>query len=56
MPDKTIKKRFIVRKYVMATSVSHALRLEKKVPPDDCFVDDEWMKANPKHHGRQVGF
>jgi len=39
-------KKFIVRKYVMATSVAHALKEEKKRDPDDVYLDDDWKKQN----------
>lgn len=44
---KPKNKRFIVRKYIMATSVHEALKLERKHRPDDVFVDSDWMKDNP---------
>jgi hypothetical protein len=53
---KTPEKRYIVRKYVMAQSAAQALKREKKVMPCDVFVDDDWMKANPQHHSRKVGY
>jgi hypothetical protein len=41
-----LKKLFIVRKYIMATDIQHAIRLEKSHKPDDIWMDDEWRKAN----------
>ena len=38
-------KRFIVRKYIMANSVAHAIRIEKDFMPDDCWTDDAWANT-----------
>lgn len=40
-------KRFIVKKYIMATSAHEALKKERRVRPDDVWVDEEWKKNNP---------
>lgn len=48
-------KRFIVRKYVMASSAAEALKIERKYRPDDCWVDDEWMKNN-REASSAIGF
>lgn len=50
-----VTKRFIVKKYVFATSAIGALRKEKSIRSDDCWVDEEWMKEN-KEDTRVVGF
>lgn len=42
-----MKKQFIVRKYIMAESASQAIRLEKKTPVHDVWVDEDWKKENP---------
>jgi hypothetical protein len=49
---KTNKIRFIVRKYVMATSAKDAIRLEKNVPVLDVWVDEKWELKS----GEPVGF
>lgn len=41
------KKRFIVRKYVMASSVMEAIRKERKEKVHDVFIDELWFKENP---------
>lgn len=41
------QKRLIVRKYVMARNAEEALHKEKTIAPDDCFIDDDWIKAHP---------
>ncbi len=41
-----MKKLFVIKKYVWATSAIDALRKEKKIKPDDCWIDSEWQKNN----------
>lgn len=43
---KKADKMFIVRKYVMADSVSQALKKEKTTEVHEVYVDDEWKKNN----------
>lgn len=50
------EKRFIVRKYIMATSMQQALRKEKRSKPDDCWIDEEWKKDNPNQLVSAIGF
>lgn len=40
----------------MAMSAIQALKREKRIKPDDCFIDDEWMKSNSKEADRRIGF
>lgn len=49
-------KRFIVKKYIMAQSAQEAIRLEKKVRPDDVWVDEDWKKDNPNQLLSAIGF
>lgn len=49
-------KRYIVRKYIMAKSASEALRKEKKVRPDDVYIDGDWQKDNNEHLVSAIGF
>lgn len=49
-------KRFVIKKYIMATSAIHALQKERKVRPDDCWVDEEWKKENPNQLVSAIGF
>lgn len=53
-----IKKMFIVRKYVMAKSAKGAILLEKNLPVDDVWLDEDWKKNNPEKvsSGGEVGF
>lgn len=50
------KKRFVVRKYIMATSAEEAIKKESKIKPDDVWVDDEWKKENPNKLVSCIGF
>ena len=52
---KPEQKRYIVRKYVMATSAHQALKMERKMRPDDVYVDDDWKKEN-KELSSAIGF
>lgn len=36
-----MKKKFVVRKYVIAENAKEALELEGKQEPDECFLADE---------------
>lgn len=55
-----MKKIYIVRKYVLASSVEEALRKEKKQKPDDAYVEEKSLNnfidnlVKPKE--TQVGF
>jgi hypothetical protein len=44
----TEKKRFIIRKYVMAKSASDAINQDKKTQVDDVWVDEKWNDENIK--------
>ncbi len=45
------KKRFVVRKYIMAVSAVDAIRRDKASPVDDVWVDTEWEKSNQSKIG-----
>lgn len=53
---KKFEKRFVVKKYIMATSVQEALSKERRFRPDEVFIDDEWMKKNPERLESVIGF
>jgi hypothetical protein len=40
----------------MAETASQAIRKEKGICPDEVFIDEEWMKNNPQHSGKKMGF
>ena len=52
---KPSKQLYIVRKYIWAKSASEAIKLDKKIPVQDVWVDDEWKK-NSNHPVDAIGF
>lgn len=48
------KKRFIVRKYVMAYSASDALKRELDIEPDGVWIDDEWIRQSEEFEGTKI--
>lgn len=50
-----MKKLFVIKKYVWATSAINALKAEKKIKPDDCWVDEDWKKSQD-YSGKPIGF
>ena len=50
------EKRFIVRKYIMATSAQQAIKKERRVRPDDVWVDEEWAKQNSAQLVSAMGY
>lgn len=55
---KPINKLFVIKKYIMATSAHDALKKERKVRPDDCWVDEDWKKSqsDPRQLESAIGF
>ncbi len=53
-----MKKLFIIQKYVVASSIQEALRVEKRTRPDECWLDDDWKKAHKPFltNKKPVGF
>ena len=49
------QKRFILRKYVMASNAREALRKDKTSEVDDVWVDDDWKKLHDQAN-KDVGF
>lgn len=41
-----MKKLFIVQKYVMAETLEEALQIEKKIKPNDIFLDADFKKIH----------
>lgn len=37
-------KQYIIRKYVMATSIKDALKKEKEIDAEEVYINDEWVK------------
>ena len=56
MKKKSEQKMYVVRKYVMADSVQHALKKEKAIKPHEVFVDDEWKKGQATVLASSIGF
>lgn len=52
---KRPNKKFVVKKYIMATSASEALKKERNYKADDVWVDDEWLKTQ-KDGADAIGF
>lgn len=50
------EKRFIVKKYIMATSAQQAIKIERRVRPDDVWVDEDWKKENPTQLISAIGY
>ena len=40
-----MKKLYIVQKYVLATSVTDAIKKEKTIKPDDVYLDNNFRQA-----------
>ncbi len=47
MPMK--KSKYIIRKYVFASSAQEAIKIDKQTLVNDVFIDDEWMRENDKN-------
>jgi len=42
------KDRYIIRKYVMASSAQEAIKLDKKYKPQDVWIDEDYKKFTVK--------
>lgn len=52
-----MKKLFIIQKYIVARSIQEAIKLEKNIKPDECWLDDDWKKAHKPEMGNGgIGF
>lgn len=40
----------------MAKSAEEALKKERKMIPDDVWIDEDWKKDNPKNLESAIGF
>jgi len=49
-------KLFVIKKYVKASCASEAIRKEKHIKVDDCWVDDDWRKNNKDNLADAIGF
>ena len=50
------KKRFIIRKYVMANSIKEAMKKEKKEEPYDIFWDQDYEDVGDMKEENTLGF
>lgn len=50
------KKRYVVRKYIMANSAHEAIKKERKYRPDDVYIDSDWQKNNDEKVVSAIGF
>ena len=55
-----MRKIYVVRKYVVASSVEEALQKEKKTPVDDCWLEEQtqkdWLEEKSGKHLQKIGF
>jgi len=52
-----MKKLFIIQKYIVATSVMHALKIEKNSEVNEIWLDEDWKRAHkPECKNTKVGF
>lgn len=52
-----MKKLFIIQKYIVATSVIHALKIEKNSEVNEIWLDEDWKRAHkPECKNTKVGF
>lgn len=49
-----MKKLFIVQKYIVASSIQEALKIERQTRPDECWLDDDWKKAHKPVTDKQL--
>lgn len=52
---KTEKTKFVVRKYIFAKSATEAIKLDKKTPVSDVWVDEKWVEQQSSLRD-EVGF
>lgn len=58
---KTIKKVYIIRKYILASSAGEAIRKEKQHGVDDCWAEEKSLNSfierlTPKPEEKPMGF
>ena len=54
--NKPEMKMFLVRKYVMAKSAIHAIKISKNQPPDEVWIDEDWKKNQANNLASAIGF
>lgn len=53
---KDNRKLFIVKKYIMATSASDAIKKDKITAPQDVWIDEDWSKGQKNQLASAIGF
>lgn len=52
-----MKKLYIIQKYVVASTIQEALKIELKIPADEIWLDEDWKKAHkPELGNTKLGF
>ena len=52
-----MKKLFVIQKYIVASSIKEAIKIDKLIMPDEIWLDEDWKKANkPKIKEVKIGF
>lgn len=54
-PRKELR-RYIVRKYIMAESVAHALKLDNSIRPEEVSIDYQWLNEQKGEKAPAIGF
>jgi hypothetical protein len=49
-------KMYVIRKFIKANSAAQALRLEKKLPADECYISDDWKEGKNQNLADAMGF
>lgn len=51
-----LQKRYVIRKYIMASSASEALKKERKYKADDVWLDEKWTEQQSRDNAPAIGF
>jgi len=54
--NKSDKKLFVVKKFIYARSAAEAIRVERKMKPDEVWIDDDWRKNQSQDKAGAIGF
>lgn len=53
---KKEQKMYVIKKYIMASSASDALRKERHTPADDCWVDEKYRESGKDNLTSAIGY
>lgn len=56
MANKNQLKKFVIRKYIFATSAIEGIKKDRRSPVDDVWIDEDWKKLNSENTSKQIGF